>query len=50
MHTGFWWGNLEGGGQLENLGVDGFIQINLILDIPMCYNNSKNKIISTSNI
>jgi hypothetical protein len=32
MHTEFWWGNLKGGGQLENLGVDGFIQLKRFLN------------------
>jgi hypothetical protein len=32
VYRGFWWGNLKGGGQLENLGVDGFIQLKLLLN------------------
>jgi hypothetical protein len=30
VHTGFWWGNLKGGGHLEDLGVDGRIILKLV--------------------
>jgi hypothetical protein len=31
MHTGFWWGKLEEGDPLEDLGIDNIILLRMIL-------------------
>jgi hypothetical protein len=32
VHSGFWWGNLRGEDQLEDMGVDGRIILNRIFE------------------
>jgi len=32
VHTGFWWGNLKGRGQLEELCIDGRVMLNWVFN------------------